>query len=332
MSKQQEIEQLRAFAKNCEIDMHRAISNMNQSDKLASDIRRLIDGEVYVVEVGAALQPQADTSVLQAAPWPPSGDTQTEPEAMRYDFDGYGWKYIDNGSGSDWMTRHPEGEFLFTKPQAAAEPVEPDGVVMGFTEDGCALVEFACEGPHQTPQEGMCVYLSPQVLPEAKTYATEAEGDAYTHGFFDGLREPLPTTPPATQAEPVIPAGFALVPIRATAAMVEAFSEEGWEWANVLAAAEAVTEGEYEAALEGTPPATQAALTAASDCRTCQHLSEAWGVCEARPKCVGGEQYVYFPEKQLWDKTPRNDGQAAHQEMREALYAEFNSAVGRQHD
>lgn len=29
------------------------------------------------------------------------------------------------------------------------------------------------------------------------------------------------------------------------------------------AAAEAVTEGEYEAALEGTPPATQAALTAA---------------------------------------------------------------------
>ena len=71
---------------------------------------------------------------------------------------------------------------------------------------------------------------------------------------------------------------------------------------------------------------------AASDCRTCQHLSEAWGVCEARPKCVGGEQYVYFPEKQLWDKTPRNDGQAAHQEMREALYAEFNRAVGRQHD
>jgi len=66
---------------------------------------------------------------------------------------------------------------------------------------------------------------------------------------------------------------------------------------------------------------------AASDCRTCQHLSEAWGVCEARPKCVGGEQYVYFPEKQLWDKTPRNDGQAAHQEMREALYAEFNARV-----
>lgn len=83
--------------------------------------------------------------------------------------------------------------------------------------------------------------------------------------------------------------------------------------------------GALRAALQ--PQATQAA----SDCRTCQHLSEAWGVCEARPKCVGGEQYVYFPEKQLWDKTPRNNGQAAHQEMREAV-AEFNRAVGRQHD
>ena len=222
MSKQQEIEQLRAFAKNCEIDMHRAISNMNQSDKLASDIRRLIDGEVYVVEVGAALQPQADTSVLQAAPWPPAGETLTEPEAMRYDFDGYGWKYIDNGSGSDWMTRHPEGEFLFTKPQA----------------------------------------LQPQAADDKiKALAAKAPKDVR-----------------------IYPGGGEVIP------------------------------------------------QAASDCRTCQHLSEAWGVCEARPKCVGGEQYVYFPEKQLWDKTPRNDGQAAHQEMREALYAEFNRAVGRQHD
>ena len=72
--------------------------------------------------------------------------------------------------------------------------------------------------------------------------------------------------------------------------------------------------------LEHTTPQTT------PDCRTCQHLSNVWGVCESRPKCVGGDQYVYFAEKQLWDTTPRNDGQAAHQEMREALYAEFNSA------
>ena len=175
-------------------------------------------------------------------------------------------------------------------------------------------------------------HILPRMLKILKFKSMPVPVDPLPYDNGEEKTVPLYTTPPATQAEPVIPAGFALVPIRATAAMVEAFSEEGWEWANVLAAAEAVTEGEYEAALEGTTPATQAALTAASDCRTCQHLSEAWGVCEARPKCVGGEQYVYFPEKQLWDKTPRNDGQAAHQEMREALYAEFNSAVGRQHD
>lgn len=175
-----------------------------------------------VTKTCEALQPQADTSVLQAAPWPPAGETLTEPEAMRYDFDGYGWKYIDNGSGSDWMTRHPEGEFLFTKPQA----------------------------------------LQPQAADDKiKALAAKAPKDVR-----------------------IYPGGGEVIP------------------------------------------------QAASDCRTCQHLSEAWGVCEARPKCVGGEQYVYFPEKQLWDKTPRNDGQAAHQEMREALYAEFNSAVGRQHD
>ena len=195
-----------------------------------------------VTKTCEALQPQADTSVLQAAPWPPAGETLTEPEAMRYDFDGYGWKYIDNGSGSDWMTRHPEGEFLFTKPQTAAEPVS--------------------------------WMLRHRDVNDGKWYVTEKERYEAAEGVPGFERRELYTTPPAAQA----------------------------------------------------------ALTAASDCRTCQHLSEAWGVCEARPKCVGGEQYVYFPEKQLWDKTPRNDGQAAHQEMREALYAEFNSAVGRQHD
>ena len=38
-----------------------------------------------------------------------------EPVAIRYDFDGYGYKYMDSGSGSDWQTR-AEGEFLYTHP------------------------------------------------------------------------------------------------------------------------------------------------------------------------------------------------------------------------
>lgn len=43
-----------------------------------------------------------------------------EPEAMRYDFDGYGWMYIDNGAGSSWKTRHPNAEPLYTA-EALAE-------------------------------------------------------------------------------------------------------------------------------------------------------------------------------------------------------------------
>jgi hypothetical protein len=37
------------------------------------------------------------------------------PVAIRYDFDGYGYKYIDSGSGSDWLTR-VDGELLYTYP------------------------------------------------------------------------------------------------------------------------------------------------------------------------------------------------------------------------
>ena len=38
-----------------------------------------------------------------------------EPVAIRYDFDGYGYQYIDSGSGSDWQTR-VQGEPLYTYP------------------------------------------------------------------------------------------------------------------------------------------------------------------------------------------------------------------------
>jgi hypothetical protein len=38
-----------------------------------------------------------------------------KPVAIRYDFDGYGYQYIDSGSGSDWQTR-VEGEPLYTHP------------------------------------------------------------------------------------------------------------------------------------------------------------------------------------------------------------------------
>jgi hypothetical protein len=38
-----------------------------------------------------------------------------EPVAIRYDFDGYGYQYMDSGSGSDWLTR-VNGDPLYTHP------------------------------------------------------------------------------------------------------------------------------------------------------------------------------------------------------------------------
>ena len=40
---------------------------------------------------------------------------EQEPVAIRYDFDGYGYQYMDSGSGSDWQTR-VIGEPLYTHP------------------------------------------------------------------------------------------------------------------------------------------------------------------------------------------------------------------------
>ena len=46
---------------------------------------------------------------------------EQEPVAIRYDFDGYGYQYIDSGTGSDWQTR-VKGEPLYTAPQSEKYP------------------------------------------------------------------------------------------------------------------------------------------------------------------------------------------------------------------
>ena len=43
-------------------------------------------------------------------------EAEQEPVAIRYDFDGYGYKYIDRGSGSDWQTRVKDAERLYIFP------------------------------------------------------------------------------------------------------------------------------------------------------------------------------------------------------------------------
>jgi hypothetical protein len=41
----------------------------------------------------------------------------SEPVAVRYYFDGYGYSYMDAGSGSDWASRVKDCEFLYIHPQ-----------------------------------------------------------------------------------------------------------------------------------------------------------------------------------------------------------------------
>ena len=50
-----------------------------------------------------------------------------EPAAFRHSFDGYGWLYCDDGSGSSWKEMvYPDKEFLFTRKMPAIERLEAD--------------------------------------------------------------------------------------------------------------------------------------------------------------------------------------------------------------
>ncbi len=46
------------------------------------------------------------------------------PVAARHGFDGHGFQYIDNGSGSDWKTRKPDAEMLYAAPTAPSVAVK----------------------------------------------------------------------------------------------------------------------------------------------------------------------------------------------------------------
>lgn len=80
-----------------------------------------------------------------------------------------------------------------------------------------------------------------------------AEEEGYAKGLADAARASQPTHAPT--AAPTVPAGMVLMPLVPTSAMDDVMRQDDWCWADVLAAAEAVTEAQYEEA--------QAAPTAA---------------------------------------------------------------------
>ena len=68
-----------------------------------------------------------------------------EPVAIRYDFDGYGYQYIDSGTGSDWQTR-VKGEPLYTAPHPEQYPqiaISPE--IVGYVAPQRTWVELTDE-------------------------------------------------------------------------------------------------------------------------------------------------------------------------------------------
>ena len=57
------------------------------------------------------------------------------------------------------------------------------------------------------------------------------------------------SSPPVQQV--TAPAGFVLVPIKMTPAMIRITDQDDWQWADVLAAAEAINEDQYAASTQG---------------------------------------------------------------------------------
>ena len=70
---------------------------------------------------------------------------EQEPVAIRYDFDGYGYQYIDSGTGSDWQTR-VQGEPLYTAPHPEQYPqIAINTEIVGYVAPKLTWVELTDE-------------------------------------------------------------------------------------------------------------------------------------------------------------------------------------------
>jgi len=124
-------------------------------------------------------------------------DTQShpiEPVAMRYDFDGYGYMYIDSGSGSDWQTRE-KGEFLYTKPFFNQKPV-----AMMVKMDGFDKPEFTttCSSDALKHPNYTALYDHPPIafaeLEEGQSiplyeHSEDRDSAIYATGYWNGIQK-----------------------------------------------------------------------------------------------------------------------------------------------
>lgn len=137
------------------------------SKKMTEQHDATFDGqvtEIYIID-GQALPPSAIRKVLAQSDQEsddltaaymsgvydgknkdaPQRQPEQEPVAMRHDFDGYGWLYIDNGSGSNWKEKIKNAEPLYTappQPKPEQELVAWRNAAIRVGEDLCSVGPF----------------------------------------------------------------------------------------------------------------------------------------------------------------------------------------------
>ena len=127
---------------------------------------------------------------------------EQEPVAMRYDYDGYGWLYIDNGSGSNWREKIKNAEPLYTappQPKPEQEPVEWGGdCVLGHcgSPAGCEDSN-CCRANYTAPPQRTWVGLTDEErdhLEGLHLYAARNQVEAWIEGvpaFIDAIEAKL---------------------------------------------------------------------------------------------------------------------------------------------
>ena len=136
---------------------------MTKDEALKLALEALEADELDMVDDGSGnmvfRKEQAITAIKETLAHP-----DQEPVAIRYDFDGYGYQYIDSGSGSDWQTR-VQGEPLYTAPHPEQYPqiainleivgyVAPQRTWVGLTKE--EIAEFDTWHDNREEEVGWC--------------------------------------------------------------------------------------------------------------------------------------------------------------------------------
>ena len=95
----------------------------------AIEIRLELDWRRYCTEqaIATAIQAAAETTTAGHA-------QDAEPVAIAYAYDGFGWQYIDSGSGSDWKERgmaHDDAIPLYDTTAQVREALDKNGDLLG---------------------------------------------------------------------------------------------------------------------------------------------------------------------------------------------------------